>query len=142
MSIRGKTEYNMSGTRQVRISLTPLIDVVFILLLFFMLTSSFNRFNQLQITASQGVASSPASTTNTAQVIVNESGRLSINGQTFSSDDKILRDTLLEMANEGDTVIVRARADTSMQTFVTALDQLNSVGISKLKIAQSVQQSQ
>jgi biopolymer transport protein ExbD len=142
MSIRGKTEYNMSGTRQVRISLTPLIDVVFILLLFFMLTSSFNRFNQLQITASQGVASSPASTTTTAQVIVNESGRLSINGQTFSSDDKILRDTLLEMANEGDTVIVRARADTSMQTFVAALDQLNSVGISKLKIAQSVQQSQ
>lgn len=31
------------------VSLTPLIDVVFILLLFFMLTSSFSQFRQIEL---------------------------------------------------------------------------------------------
>lgn len=38
--------------RQRRLTLTPLIDVIFLLLLFFMLSSTFTRFNEISLTAS------------------------------------------------------------------------------------------
>ncbi|MEM8823946.1 MAG: biopolymer transporter ExbD [Pseudomonadota bacterium] len=36
------------------LSLTPLVDVIFLLLLFFMLTSTFSRFGEIEISAAAG----------------------------------------------------------------------------------------
>ena len=44
------------GFRRRRLSLTPLIDVIFLLLLFFMLSSTFTRFGELPLAAAAGGA--------------------------------------------------------------------------------------
>lgn len=43
-----------TGIRKRRMSLTSLIDVIFLLLLFFMLTSTFSKFSEVELTAAQG----------------------------------------------------------------------------------------
>ncbi len=45
---------NRRPVRRRRIALTSLIDVIFILLLFFMLTSTFTRFGEIRVSASAG----------------------------------------------------------------------------------------
>lgn len=48
--------------RQRRLSLTSLIDVIFLLLLFFMLSSTFTKFAEIEIASSGSGSSAPAST--------------------------------------------------------------------------------
>lgn len=48
-------------TRKRRMSLTSLIDVIFLLLLFFMLTSTFSKFAEVELTSASGSASAVSS---------------------------------------------------------------------------------
>ena len=50
----------MTGRRRGSVSLTPLIDVIFLLLLFFMLTASFTREGELPLPAGAAGAASPS----------------------------------------------------------------------------------
>lgn len=51
----------IARARRRALSMTPLIDVIFLLLLFFMLSSTFSRFGEVELTgASQGGAVSAA----------------------------------------------------------------------------------
>lgn len=47
------------GFRRRRISMTSLIDVIFLLLIFFMLTSTFSRFGEFEISAAASGTSAP-----------------------------------------------------------------------------------
>ena len=49
-----------SAFRRRALSLTPLVDVIFLLLLFFMLTSTFSRYGEIEIAAASGGGSNPA----------------------------------------------------------------------------------
>lgn len=64
-----------------RLALTPLIDVVFLLLMFFMLTSSFDKFATIDLSIG-GKAAVGSSTAKISNIIVrvHENGRLDING--------------------------------------------------------------
>ncbi|APG49070.1 ExbD/TolR family protein [Phaeobacter porticola] len=42
---------NVKGPPRKRLSLTSLIDVIFLLLLFFMLTSTFSKFGEIELTS-------------------------------------------------------------------------------------------
>ncbi len=69
-----------------RIGLTPLIDVVFLLLVFFMLASTFLKFNYLPLIAGgEGVAA--PSLSETVIVRVRAGGALDVNGEPASADD-------------------------------------------------------
>jgi len=65
-----------------RIGLTPLIDVVFLLLVFFMLASTFLKFNDLPLTAGGAGA---ASLEETVIVRVRADGALDVNGDPVSA---------------------------------------------------------
>ena len=68
------------GTRRRRLfSLTPLIDVVFLLLLFFMLASTFTRFAAVDVTLAGG--SGPAGDAPLVLLTVAGEGRLMLDGE-------------------------------------------------------------
>ena len=64
--------------RRRPLSLTSLIDVIFLLLLFFMLSSTFTRFASVEITG--GPASATASSTPPDVMIRLEEGQWTVNG--------------------------------------------------------------
>jgi len=69
-----------------RIGLTPLIDVVFLLLVFFMLASTFLKFSYLPLTAGGEGAAAPT-LSETVIVRVRAGGALDVNGEPASADD-------------------------------------------------------
>jgi len=81
-----------------RIGLTPLIDVVFLLLVFFMLASTFLRFNYLPL-ASGGQGASAVELSETVIVRVQAGGTLDVNGTAVAPTD--LPATLNEWADKG-----------------------------------------
>lgn len=118
-------------SRRNRISLTPLIDVVFILLMFFMLTSSFTREKQWQLNVP--VSAEAAQEASEIERLV-----LAKSGALVRADDMgvILSDTELGLlALKGLPVVLQPQSETNVQTIVTAMTRLRELGVERLSLA-------
>jgi biopolymer transport protein ExbD len=67
------------------INLTPLIDVVFLLLIFFMVSTTFTRDTRLTVNLPEADANSSESLPDQIEVTVSEAGRFSVNGEVLSN---------------------------------------------------------
>ncbi|HEC58845.1 MAG TPA: biopolymer transporter ExbD [Methylophaga sp.] len=118
--------------RRNLISLTPLIDVVFILLLFFMLSSSFIRWHQINLQS----ASESQSQTPDLRILKIESneGQLSFNGtRLFMNDDAGIQKFVAE--NKQATFVITVIEGIKIQVMVDLLDQLKQAGATKVSLA-------
>lgn len=124
------------------INITSLIDVVFLLLLFFMLTTTFEREASLQVQipeASQAPAPAPAER---LELIITADGRYYIgNNAVVNTRPQTLKAALAQAAggNTGLPVLLRADANTPHQAVVTAMDALAQLGFSRVSIATTTQ---
>jgi len=118
------------------ISLTPLIDVVFILLLFFMLSSTFNKTKQIELTAS--AKGGAQSTSITQRILLRDTDSLMINDTVYSLQSNELAKVFASLAEANDPVVLAATAQVSIQQLIALIDQIKSHGIQKLSVAESV----
>ncbi|MEC7581898.1 MAG: biopolymer transporter ExbD, partial [Pseudomonadota bacterium] len=65
------------------INLTPLIDVVFLLLIFFMVTTTFTRETLLQVNLPEAEAETQSTQTERLEIVVSRNGSFALNGQTL-----------------------------------------------------------
>ena len=112
------------------ISLTPLIDVVFILLLFFMLSSSFTHWNALDI-------KQPATTEQPLEqlpvvVRLSRDNVLEVGAERFALGDGLSR---LVEEYAGRPLIVQPHPEVTAQQIVTAFDQLRAAGATAVTLA-------
>lgn len=123
---------------ELSINMTPLIDVVFLLLIFFMVTTTFNRETRLLVNLPEANAEAAESVPDQIEIIVAREGNYSINGRVLV-DDRI--ETLmrgLELESGGDRslpVLLVADAEATHQSVVTAMDAIGQSGFTRLNIA-------
>ncbi|MDF2368031.1 biopolymer transporter ExbD [Sneathiella sp.] len=119
--------------RKSIIGLTSLIDVIFLLLLFFMLTSTFLRFTgfDLSVAAAGGDAPSPKSV---LLVHVKSDGMLSLNGRPVKLED--LDNALSDFTSRGvKHAVLRPRGEVAVQTLVETLEVLQSTNLTSVSLA-------
>ena len=129
-------QFGEDPVRTRLIPLTPLIDVVFILLVFFMLASSFSdwRALDLKIAAQGGATSSgpPALVVDLAP-----GGDLRLNGRTLSESELAAQiETELERTPER-SVLVRPAEAVSLQQTIDLLDLLKQAGADAIALAEA-----
>lgn len=114
------------------IRLTPLIDVVFILLVFFMLASSFLDWRVIPMTVA-APSSAPTKTTGQPPLIISISEtETRFNGELMALG-AILPLLHQRIAADPQTVVrVKSLADTSLQTVIGILDQLRTNGVERV----------
>jgi biopolymer transport protein ExbD len=124
----------VTPARRRAISLTPLIDVVFILLLFFMLSSTFTQWRQLDL-AVPGSGDAPAPTQHQVQ-LHSDSGRFTIDGIEFDVQDT---GALAQQigAQADDLFVISASHGLGTQALVRLLDALKAAGARQLSLAQT-----
>jgi len=123
----------------VRISLTPIIDVVFILLIFFMLATNFQSFNKTDIRLSNESASMAQSDKQIYLVEFNKKGEYKLNNKNLSLVD--VKNKILEGIKENEDeymVVIKGSKDTDVQDVLNVIakfkiNQINNItlGISK-----------
>ena len=128
--------------RQVRrelpaLNLTPLIDIVFLLLIFFMVTTSFSRETRLLVSLPEA-SGSAENATESIEVLVDEEGGYAINGRRLvnAEVDSLVRG--LELESGGDVsllVVLVADAEVQHQSVVTAMEAIGRAGFASLSIA-------
>lgn len=122
------------------VNLTPLIDVVFLLLIFFMVTTTFNQQAELRVDLPEASAEEQALDVIPIEITIDPSGAYFVNGQSLVKNNaKVLLQSLQKIVagDKEKSVIIRADATTPHQAVVTAMDTVSRAGVSKLSIATS-----
>lgn len=118
------------------LNLTPLLDVVFIMLIFFIVTASFDRETGLDVSAS---GNSVVETRAEAEIVLIEIGaddRLWIEGREYGRGGLIAMLTRLHAENPDFPVVVRPASDSSAEALVRAIDSARNAGIDAVSIAE------
>jgi biopolymer transport protein ExbD len=121
------------------INLTSLIDVVFLLLIFFMVSTTFEQQASLKVALPEASAE-PARESDIVrlELIIDSQGQMFVNDrQLVNSDADTLRAALLEAAGDDrdQPLVLRADAQTPHHFVVTAMDVTGQLGFTRLSIA-------
>ncbi|MDP4987611.1 MAG: biopolymer transporter ExbD [Porticoccaceae bacterium] len=119
------------------LNLTPLIDIVFLLLIFFMVTTSFSRETRLLVSLPEA-SGSAENATESIEVLVDKEGGYAINGRRLvnAEVDSLVRG--LELESGGDIsllVVLVADAEVQHQSVVSAMEAIGRAGFASLSIA-------
>ncbi len=122
----------------IDLNLTPLIDVVFLLLIFFMVSTTFEKTSKLKIDLPE--ASNKAQQQENLKIVIG----IDVKGRYYVNDRQLVNTQLktLKMAlskvSDGNTdipVVLRADAKTPHQAVVTAMDAASQLGLTRLSIS-------
>jgi len=122
--------------RPAGIRLTPLIDVVFILLVFFMLASSFMDWRAFELGLPPAEAT-PDPSSDPILIDVTADGGVRLAGESVPSTALAERVRALQAEDPERPVLVRAAARAPVQATVHVLDRLHAGGIEAASLAES-----
>lgn len=121
---RRKRKHQDDGDK-AEIDLTPMLDVVFIMLIFFIVTASFVKERTLNVNVPENADAPPPPPTNenkTILVMVDAQNEVFIDGRRV--DIRSVRSLIAQKnaANPGGGVVVRAHEESSTETYVKIAD--------------------
>lgn len=122
------------------ISLVPLIDVILVLIIFFVITATFDARTGLKLELPRATGEATEATP-PLSVLVNAEGRYFVgDAEVLRTDVESLKSALADAAgtNRGRTVLLRADARTPHQSVVTAYEALGQLGFQRITIATAV----
>ena len=132
----------MSFKRQSReeptVNLTSLIDVVFLLLIFFMVSTTFQKDNHITLTLPEADNEQRQTKSDVVYVSINAQGDYAVNSRALVKSDAKTLSLAIENLNmdEGETpVIIAADAQATHQSVVTVMDVASRLGFGKVSIA-------
>lgn len=126
----------------VEVNLTPLIDVVFLLLIFFMVTTTFDRHAKLKVSLPEATAKATQNQSDPLVLSIDAKGNYFINDrQIVNQQLETLKQAINKVVaqSHGDisevALVLRADANTPHQSVVRAMDAASQLGLTKLSIA-------
>ncbi|MBL8263047.1 MAG: biopolymer transporter ExbD [Xanthomonadaceae bacterium] len=125
------------------INLVPLIDVILVLIIFFVVTTTFDARSVLKLQLPKADGTPTEATSKALSVLVNSDGRYFVQDrEALRTDLESLKRTIVEVAGDDRKrpVLLRADARTPHQAVVTALDALGQLGFRQISIATAPEQ--
>jgi biopolymer transport protein ExbD len=130
--------FGKSRSEPQGINVTSLIDVVFILLIFFMVTTTFQREADLAINLPQASQEPEKPKDMPLEIVINAQGQYYVGGQELVNNQlDTLKRALQKLAvgRKDKPLVIRADARTPHQYVVTAMDAAAQLGLVRLSIA-------
>ena len=117
-----------------KISLTPIIDVVFILLIFFMLATNFQNFNKTDINLTKSSAASTVTDKKVFIIAFDDNSNFKLGNQDMTMEqikEKILYET---KSDQNYAVVVKPEDNTKFQTTLYVLEDLKRTKIQNVML--------
>ncbi len=129
--------FRRQKTEEVNVNLTPLIDVVFLLLIFFMVSTTFTKETHLSIDLPEATGKPLVEHENQVEIVIGKQGSYAVNGKPLVNNDLKTLITALSKESKGDTsmpLVITSDAKTPYQAVVTAMDASGQLGFVHLTI--------
>jgi biopolymer transport protein ExbD len=120
------------------VNLTPLIDVVFLLLIFFMVTTTFKRESEIELSLPEASGEAVERDRAPFELVVDANGEYKIDGRTIFAGDIVQLKSVLLTAREGREhlpFVIRADGQAPHQAVVWAMDAAGQLNIQRIAFA-------
>jgi biopolymer transport protein ExbD len=121
----------------VDVNLTPLIDVVFLLLIFFMVSTTFTKETHLSIDLPEAQGEASADVPEQIEILIDESGKYTMNARALVDTRLATLKSAIRQVSDGDTsmpMVITADAQTPHESVVRAMDAAGQMGFVHLSI--------
>ncbi|MFL0798591.1 MAG: biopolymer transporter ExbD [Cellvibrionaceae bacterium] len=119
------------------VNLTPLIDVVFLLLIFFMVSTTFTKESHLKLDLPEASGEKVEAQKQELEILIQKDGSYAVNGKVLVNSKRETLSAAIEKESAGNTkipVILTADANAAHQSVVTAMDVAGKLGLTHLRI--------
>ena len=117
------------------IEITPLIDIVFLLVIFFVVTSKAgdSQFLSLDLPKTESFQYETVQSSN--EIVITNNGNIYVNDILFNIDNlNGIDQAIFELDNNGSSVILTAESDSLHLWVITLMDMLNKYGFNEVQI--------
>jgi biopolymer transport protein ExbD len=117
------------------IEITPLIDIVFLLVIFFVVTSKVgdSQFLSLELPKTESFQYKTVQSSN--EIVIISNGTIYINDRVFNVNNfDELDQAIFELENNGNSLILSAESDSLHVWVISVMDILNKYGFSEVQI--------
>jgi len=115
------------------INITPLIDIVFLLLVFFLLTSQFINEKQFEISLPDAKSGQARSVEQPTLISINSAGKAFLAEELLSAEQ--LDALLLEMASTQQSLVLRVDKQASFEPVMALMDRARQQGVAAIGFA-------
>ncbi|MFY0664019.1 MAG: biopolymer transporter ExbD [Natronospirillum sp.] len=130
--------FRRAREEEISVNLTPLIDVVFLLLIFFMVTTTFTRETQLEVELPQVQTENVLGNDERIDVVIDAQGGIEINNQLLINTqfDTLKRalETVIQPGNV-QVVVITTDKQTPAQSLMHVMDAVGQLGHSRIAFA-------
>ena len=117
-----------------KISLTPVIDIVFILLIFFMLATNFNKVGEINMDVAKETTTASDEDIKILKIMVHQDQTYMLDDKVYSEDEIL---TMIQIAIKDKSkysIILTSKNNVTYQRFLSAMGFLKSNKIENIKI--------
>jgi biopolymer transport protein ExbD len=121
----------------IAIELIPLVDVVLVLLLFFMVSTTFVRQSELKVELPEATPNPQQVDTTVVEIAISADGEYAVNGRLLVDNQLPTLMRALREAVAGDTskhLVINADSDARHQAVIRAMDAAGQLGLIHLSI--------
>lgn len=130
-------QFRRQKANEVGIDLTPLIDVVFLLLIFFMVSTTFKNETHMKLQLPEAEGDPAPQSAQMIEVTIDANGAYSINGESLVNSKLKTLMAAIEKVSNGDNklpFVITADAKVPYEAVVTAMDAAGRLGFVNLSM--------
>ena len=124
---------NTISVKNRKINIIPLIDIIFLLLIFFMLATNFNQNQNIDFSMPENKSQTSATDSMILELVIKNDGKFFFDGTIFETEANLEREILsLWKSKKYSSILINTEKDVYLQNLISTLDLLKSLGISKI----------
>ena len=126
--------YQREKKELISINITPLIDIVFLLLVFFMLATSFIQKSTIEINLSSGKTVKIDNAKNTAVVILNKKGLIYLNNKLIKVTNIRNEINNIVKKNPKYRILIKSHKKVPVQKVIRLIEEVRLAGTDNIKL--------
>jgi len=126
--------YEREERELISINITPLIDIVFLLLVFFMLATSFIQKSTMEINLSSGKTIDIETQKNTVILILNKKGLIYLNNKLINTSSIRNEVTKIISKNPEYRVLIKSHKKIAVQKVIKLIEEVRLAGTNNIKL--------
>ena len=134
-------KFKRRQVEDIHINLTPMIDCLLFILVFLLLSTTFNQMSRMNMTLPDAQGVPPKQYDKKIEVVVDASGHYSVNGQSLSSKETSdLNTAIKQISNERRDLmfVIAADAKAAHQDVIRVMDVAGQLGFVNVNISTKV----
>jgi len=133
--VENKIKKNLRIVKK-RVNIIPLIDIIFLLLIFFMLATNFNQNQNIDFSTPEKLTESNSDSDTILDLKIQNNGYFLLDGFTFKNEKELKENILIKWNKKKYSgILITTEKDVILQNLITILDMVKSIGISDVSFS-------